>query len=297
MTVRHVALAVFVALLWGFNFIVIKFGLDSFPPLLFSALRFLCAAIPAVFFIERRSIPWRLILQVGVVLGVVKYSLLYLGIKAGMPAGLSSLVLQAQVPFTVIISALMLAERPSRLQQAGIVIALGGIAVIAHARAGGVTLAGVVMVVGAAVAWSGANVLIKRAGGAEPFRLMVWMSLVPPLPLLVLSLLTEHNHWAAIQHMGLRGAGTIVYTGLVATVLAFGIWGRLLHQHAAGAVTPFALLVPVFGMAFSSLILGEALTPSGLLAAALVLLGLAVVVIGPRLGASFALRRTQVTAR
>lgn len=294
----HAALAVFVALIWGFNFIVIKFGLDAFPPLLFSALRFASAAVPAVFLVSRKQIPWKLIALVGLVLGVAKYSLMYLGIKAGMPAGLSSLVIQAQVPFTILLTAMLLGDKPSRAQRLGIGVAIGGIALVAWGRAGGGNLVGLLLVVGGAVAWSCANVIIKKSGGADPFRLMVWMSLVPPLPLLVLSFLTESPKLEMVTQMGWSGLGAVIYTGLIATVIAFGIWGRLLHTYSASLVTPFALLVPVFGIAFSSLILGEPLTLLNLSAAAVILLGLATVVLGPRLEAQLAQRgREQMASR
>ncbi|WP_437742393.1 EamA family transporter [Sorangium sp. So ce1504] len=282
MRFRHVLMAVLTAFVWGLNFVVIKVGLDSFPPLLFSALRFTCAAIPAVFFIDRKQIPWRVILQVGLVLGVVKYSLLFAGIKAGMPAGLSSLAVQAQVLFTLILSAVFLKDAPSRVQKAGIVIALSGIALIGYTRAGSVSLTGFALVLGAAVAWAFANILIKRAGGFDAFRLMVWMSLIPPLPLLGLSLLLEEGQVAAVSRMGLGGLGAVLYTGIIATVVAFGIWGHLLRSYSANLVAPFALLVPVFGMAFSALLLHEEQSGAGVAAAALVLLGLATVVLGPR---------------
>jgi O-acetylserine/cysteine efflux transporter len=296
MRARDVALAVLAALIWGFNFIVIKFGLDAFPPLLFSALRFVSAAVPAVFLVSRKQLPWKLIVQVGVVLGFIKYALVYLGIAVGMPAGLSSLVLQAQVPFTLLLTAVVLGDKPSRLQRVGIGVAMGGIVLVAYGRAGGGNLAGLLLVVGGAVAWSFANVLIKRSGGVEPFRLMVWMSLVPPLPLLVISLLTEHPRVEMVTQMGWSGLGAVLYTGLIATVVAFGIWGGLLQTYSAGLVTPFALLVPVFGIAFSSLLLGEPLTLLNLLAGAVILLGLAIAVLGPRLEASMARREPQTDA-
>jgi O-acetylserine/cysteine efflux transporter len=288
-------MAILVALIWGFNFIVIKFGLHSFPPLLFSALRFLCAALPAVLFVDRKRIPWKLIVQVGIVLGVIKYSLLYIGINEGMPAGLSSLTLQAQVPFTILLSVFLLGDRASRVQRIGIGIAIAGIAVIGYDRAGGLTMTGLMLVVCAAVAWAFANLLIKRSGGAEPFRLMVWMSLIPPLPLFILSLVTEHDQLAAVTHMGWGGLGALLYTGPLATVVAFGLWGRLLHTYSTSFVTPFALLVPVFGLAFSAVLLGEPLAPVTLLAAGMVLIGLVTVVLGPRLTAPVVLATKPVT--
>jgi O-acetylserine/cysteine efflux transporter len=175
------------------------------------------------------------------------------------------------------------------VQRIGIAVALGGVSVLAYGRAGGVTMLGLVLVVGSAMAWACANVVIKRSGGADPLRLMAWMSLIPPLPLLILSLLTEQHQMAAVWNMGLGGLGAILYTGPLATIVAYGIWGRLLQAYSATLVTPFALLIPMFGLAFSALILGEPLTPTNLSAAALVLAGLAAVVLSPRFAGSIAL--------
>lgn len=290
MSERHILLAVLTALIWGFNFVIIKVGLDSFPPFLFSALRFLSASIPAVFFIDRAKIPWRVIVTVGVVLGVIKYSLLFLGMKVGMPAGLSSLAIQSQVLFTLLLSAVFLKDTPSSVQKAGITLALGGIGLIAYSRSGDVSVVGFVLVIGAAIAWSAANILIKRAGGFDPFRLMVWMSLIPPLPMLLLSFLFEKGQMEALSKLELRGVGAVLYTGIIATVVAFGIWGWLLRTYSATLVTPFALLVPVFGMMFSALVLGEQQSAVGILAAGLVLMGLGTIVFGPRVVTMIALR-------
>ncbi|WP_438007388.1 EamA family transporter [Sorangium sp. So ce321] len=280
---RDVVLGVLTALLWGFNFIVIKLGLASFPPLLFLALRFLVAALPAAFFVGRKDIPWRVILQVGLVLGVVKFSLLYLGVNVGMPAGLSSLAIQSQVPFTILLSSIVLHDSPSRMQKRGMAIALGGIVLLAFTRQGNVDPLGVALILAAAVAWAVTNIFLKRTSGVDPFRLMIWMSLVPPLPLLVLSYLFEDGQVNAVSHMGAAGLGAVLYTGLVATVLAFGIWGRLLRRYSANLIAPFGLLVPVFGMAFSALLLHERLSSDGIFAATLIFLGLLTVVLGPRL--------------
>ncbi|WP_412538229.1 EamA family transporter [Longispora sp. K20-0274] len=282
MRFRDVCLAVLVALIWGFNFVVIDAGLADFPPLLFSALRFTVAAVPAVLFVRRGDIPWRTILAVGVVLGVVKYSLLFVGIKAGMPAGLASLVVQAQALFTMLFAALALRDLPTRWQKVGVGLGFAGIAMIAVTALSPTSVGGFALVLGAAVAWGAANILIKRAN-VDTFRLMVWMSTVPPVPLLLASLATEHGQLDALpQLLTWRGAGSVVYTGLVATVLAFGIWGYLFRRYSTHLVAPFALLVPVFGMGSSAVLLGERIRPLGLVAAGLVLAGLVTIVLGRR---------------
>jgi len=107
----HLALAVLVAAIWGLNFVVIEVGLEDFPPLLLSALRYALAALPLIVLGGMPALRWRWVLAVGVAIGVVKFSLLFIGMDVGMPAGLASLVLQAQALFTVVLAAVVLRER------------------------------------------------------------------------------------------------------------------------------------------------------------------------------------------
>src|SRR5919201_5627503 len=191
MTGRHTALAVLIAAVWGVNFVVIHAGLQHFPPLLFSALRFTFVALPAVFFVGRPRVRWYWVLAVGGSLGVLSFGLLFVGIDQGMPAGLSSLVLQAQVIFTVAFAALTLGERPRRSQVIGATVALAGLAVIATERASSAPILPFLLVIAAAAAWGISNVCTRVAQPPDGLALMVWASLVAPLPLLGLSLAFE----------------------------------------------------------------------------------------------------------
>jgi O-acetylserine/cysteine efflux transporter len=273
-------LAILVAMIWGLNFVVIKVGLDSFPPLLFSCLRFTVAAFPAVIFFKRGQISWKWILTIGLTLGVVKYSFLFIGIKVGTPAGLSSLLIQSQVLFTSLLSARILNDAPVLWQKIGIGIAFSGIGLIASSMISSANLLGFSLVLMASIAWSFANIFIKMAGNIDMFKLMIWMSIIPPLPLLALSIIFEEGQKDALAHINFLGIGTIFYTGLIATVLAFGIWGQLLKRYSANLVTPFALLVPVFGFVFSGLFLNERITTINLVASLLILIGLVLIVFG-----------------
>jgi O-acetylserine/cysteine efflux transporter len=274
MSPRHVLLATLVAAIWGFNFVVLKVGLDEFPPILFSALRFLAAAVPAIFFVGRPSVAWRWVVSVGLVLGVAKFSFLFIGLKAGMPAGLSSLVLQSQVIFTAVFAAVVLRERPRPVQIAGIALAVAGIGVIAWDYGLSSPLLGFVLVIAAAVCWGVSNVLMRYARPADTLRFMVWVSAVAVLPLFALSLLTEDV--SALGRLDWAGVGAIGYVSWISTLLGFGVWGFLLRRYESSVVAPFSLLVPVFGMFSAWAFLGEDL--SGLQAAAggLVLAGLAI---------------------
>lgn len=273
----HIGLAVFVTALWGINFVVIEVGLDHFPPLLFCSLRFLVAAVPAIFFVGPPRVSWRWILGVGLALGVAKFGLLFIGMHEGMPAGLSSLVLQVQAVFTALFAAVTLSERPGHRRLLGMAVALAGIAVAAVDEGTSGPLLGFVLVIAAAAFWGVSNVLTRKAAPPDPLNFMVWVSVVPVLPLLGLSLMFEGADPGlhALATLDWAGAGAIVYVAWGATVLGFGLWGFLLRTYDASAVAPFSLLVPVFGMSSAALVLGEGISPLRWLAAALLVGGVA----------------------
>ncbi|MER7674524.1 EamA family transporter [Kitasatospora sp. NPDC096128] len=283
MSPRHIALAVLVAAVWGLNFVLIRVGLDSFPPLLFCALRFAVVAVPAIFFVGPPRVAWRWVLAVGLVLGVVKFGLLFLGMHAGMPAGLSSLVLQGQAGFTALFAAVLLRERAGRRRLIGLGLAFAGIALSAVDQGLGGPFGAFVLVVLAAVAWGLSNVLTRRAAPPDALRWMVWVSAVPPLPLLALSLLVEgpDADLRALRGMTLGGLGVIGYVGLVSTLFGFVAWSYLLRSYDATAVAPYSLLVPVSGMSSAWLLLGERVSPTAAAAAVLVIAGIGITALRP----------------
>ncbi|MBM7062849.1 EamA family transporter [Pseudomonas sp. UL073] len=281
MSPLHIALALLVTLIWGVNFVVIKVGLQDFPPLLFCALRFALAALPLL--ILRGPLPaplWRIV-QIGLLLGVIKFGLLFVGMHLGMPAGLSSLVLQSQVFFTLLIAALFLGERPSARALVGLLLAVGGLLLIGWQRPLGGTLLAFLLVVAAALAWAFANIATKRSGASDMLRLISWVSLIPPLPLLALSWWFEGPQaiGAALEHLSWRGVGALLYIAFLATTVGFGIWSFLLRRYPASQVTPFALAVPISGLLAGWWLLDEQLSALSWLACVLVFVGLAITVV------------------
>nr|WP_095874793.1 EamA family transporter [Streptomyces sp. TLI_235] len=276
MAPRDIGLAVLIAAVWGFNFVLIHVGLENFPPLLFCALRFAVVAVPAVFLVGPPRVAWKWVVAVGCTLGVAKFGLLFLGMHAGMPAGLSSLVLQSQAVFTALFAAVLLRERPTGQRAAGLAIAFGGIAVAAVDHGLGGPVAAFALVIAAAAFWGLSNVLTRRAAPADALRWMVWVSAVPPLPLLALSLLVEgpEADLDALAGITAAGIGAIAYVGLVSTLFGFVAWSRLLGRYDASAVAPYSLLVPVFGMSSAWLLLGERFSSLAGVAAALVIAGI-----------------------
>jgi len=268
---RHIAIATAVAVVWGVNFVVIHVGLESFPPLLFAALRFALVAL-ALPFVPRPGVPVRYVIAVGVFLSAGQFSLLFVGIDQGMPAGLASLVLQLQAAFTVGLAVLLLGERPRPAQLAGGALALGGIGIIAAGRASAVPLGALALTVGAAASWGVGNVATRKARSPNPLGLLVWSSLIPPVPLLSLSLLTERGEAVVLDASGVLA---LLYVVVLSTLLGFGVWAWLLGHHPASDVAPFTLLVPVVGIAAAWIALAEVPTAAELAGASVVLGGLA----------------------
>jgi O-acetylserine/cysteine efflux transporter len=272
---RDIGLAIAVAAAWGFNFVAIHVGLAHLPPLLFSALRFGLAAFPALLFVGRPTVAWRWVLTVGLVLGVVKFTLLFEGMDRGMPAGLSSLVLQSQAIFTVIFAVLVLRERPRRMQVLGLAVAAGGLGLVAWRLGPDRPFGAFMLLVGAAVTFGAANVAMRKAAPADMLNFMVWVSAVATPPLIVLTLLFDgpSTDLAALRSVDLAAVGALAYIAGVSTLVGFGVWGALIRRYGASTVAPFAMLVPFFGMASGVVFLGERVHATDLVGGALVVGG------------------------
>jgi O-acetylserine/cysteine efflux transporter len=284
--ISHLLLALAVVFVWGTNFVVIRWGLDGgMPPFLFATLRFALSALPWLLFMPRPAVPWSTLAAFGVLLGVGQFGLLYLAIQGHISPGLASLVIQLQVFFTIGLSLLLLKERVRSFQVTGLLMALGGLAMIALNLGAQVSWLGLGLVLAAAFFWACANLVAKSAGRVNMLHFVVWSSVFAVPPLLLISVLAEGA--AAIGH-ALQAASattwaTVLWQALGNSLFGYGAWNWLLSRHPAATVTPMALLVPLFGMGASALLLGEAMPGWKLGACALVLGGLVVIIFWPRL--------------
>jgi O-acetylserine/cysteine efflux transporter len=279
MTPVHLAQAIGVVVIWGLAFVATRLALDDFSPPLLTALRFIIAALPAAL-LPRPRIAGRDLVLVGLFLFTGQFLFQFFGIAAGMPPGLASIVVQTQALFTILFSAVALGERPTRRQLIGSAVAFGGLALIAATVGRDLTVGGLGLAVLSAVSWGVGNVLVKRLPPVDTVGLMAWLSLVPPLPSLLLAVWLDGPlaMWHAIPGASWRGLGSALYLGFVATTLGYAIWSRLLRRYPTGIVAPFALLVPFVAAYASSLVFGERFGPLRLAGMGLVLLGLAVIV-------------------
>lgn len=281
----HALIALLVVAVWGTNFVVIRWGLDALPPLTFAALRFTFAALPAVFFLKRPKVPWWNLAAYGVLIGVGQFGLLYIAMQGHISPGLASLVVQTQAFFTIGFSMALTGERIRAYQVAALLLAAAGLAwLMAHTSAD-VSVLGLVLVQVAALSWAGGNTVARQAGPVNMLAYVVWASLFSAPPLIVLALVMEG--WPAVSqalaHAGPGAWGAVAWQSLGNTIFGYSAWAWLLARHPAATISPLALLVPVFGMGASAVLLGEPLNDWKLTAAVLVLGGLAINTLWPRL--------------
>ena len=257
---RDSLLAAVVATIWGFNFVVIDWGMHDVPPLLFAAIRFAVVVFPAVLLVRRPAVPWRVLVAVGAFMSLGQFGFLYVSMAAGMPPGLAALVLQAQVIFTVVIAAGVLRERPTVAQAVGVGIGTLGLVVVGLGRGGHVTLAALALCLLAALSWGIGNVVSRSSGVRAGLSLTVWSAVVVPVPLLALSLLVDGPAEVAQAVAGFswQAALSTLYTAGLASLVGYGVFNSLLSRNPSSAVVPWVLLAPVVAMASAWLLLDQA---------------------------------------
>ena len=283
----HTALACLVGVIWGVNFVFIDLGLRDTLPLLLVALRFLLVAIPLVFFVRRPDVPWRIIIGVGLFMSAGQFGCVFTAIHLGLPAGLAAAVLQSQMIFTVLISAVVVRERPTAKQITGIAVGAGGLALVAAGRFGGVEGAAAVLpfviCLAGGLSWGIGNVIARLAPPSNGLGLVVWSALVVPIPMVALSLILDGPAAVAesVTSFGWETWACVAYTAIAASLV----------RYPSAAVAPFSLLAPVVALAAGVLILHELPNAVELFGAAVLIIGVAVIAV-PRWRA----RRTMTSA-
>ena len=293
---RDSLLAALVASVWGFNFVVIDWGMGEVPPLLFLAARFVLVVLPAVFLVGRPRAPWRLVALIGVFMSLGQFGFLYVGMAAGMPPGLAALVLQAQVIFTVLIATGVLRELPTPAQAVGVALGSVGLVVVAVGRGGHVPLLALLLCLLGALSWGIGNVLSRSSGVSGGLSLTVWSALVVPVPLVALSLLLDGPAAVGdgLAAFGWRALLSTLYTAGLASLVGYGIFNTLLSRNPSASVVPWVLLAPVVAMASAWLLLDQRPNGAESLGGALLVLGV-LVALRPRRGAR--VTRASVSSR
>jgi O-acetylserine/cysteine efflux transporter len=262
--------------MWGLNFTVIRFGLDEFSPFAFSTWRFLICALP-VLFVPRPAISWGTLAGIGGFMFGGQFIFLFFAMQAGLPPGLTSVLVQLQGPLTVVLAALFLREHATRAQWFGLGLAAVGVVLIARSVEGTASLAAVGLALLSALTWATGNLFFRTARGVSMFAVTVWASLLPPIPLALASLVLEGPAalLAPILAPSWRGWFVLFYTVVPVMWLGYLIWGTLLRTYPAAKVGPISLLVPCVALFFASFLVDEPIGGLRLLGVVIVLGGVA----------------------
>ena len=253
---------------------ITKMGLQELPPILFTCIRYTLIVFPLIFFIKRDTLTWRLILQIGTTLGVFTFTLAFIGINLGMPAGMTSLLMQFQVIFTLILSAIFLKDSPTTNQRIGAAVAICGICILIFDSSNSLSVIGLSFVLAGAFFSGLTKIFMKKGGNYDTFRLMVWMSIIPPVPLLLLSLIFETGQIDALMNISYKGITALLFNSFVSTLVGFGLIGYLIKLYSPNKIVPYAFLVPVFGLILGYLFFGETLSSAEVVACVFILCGL-----------------------
>jgi O-acetylserine/cysteine efflux transporter len=280
----HFLLVFLVIIIWGFNFVVIKTGLDGMPALFLAFARFFLGSIPIIFFVKRPAIPMKQLIWYGLIMFALQFGLLFLGMQFGISPGLASLVMQVNVFFTFIFAVLFLQEKIHVWQIVGGIVSFSGIGLVGVNLGGDITFLGLITVLASAATWGYGNILSKKLGKVDRLSLIVWGSLIAWPPLLLLSFIFDgpEKILNSLQNLTLISTGSVLYITYLSTLFGFGMWVWLIHHHPISTIAPFTLLVPIVAILSSAIVLDEPLFPWKIIAGLLVIAGLCINLFGPK---------------
>jgi O-acetylserine/cysteine efflux transporter len=285
MSFIHTLLALLVVVIWGFNFIFIKFSLNEFSPLFLCALRFLLASIPAIFFIKLPRSSIKKVMGYGLIMFALQFSFVFTGMHVGMTPGMASLIMQVQVFFSMFFAAFILDEKPTVWQIGGALVSFMGIGLVALHLDNNISLLGFILILGASASWGVGNLMTKTIHHVSMMALVIWGCFFAAIPMTLIALVVDGSTKivADLQHVSLLGASSVFYIVYLSTWVGYGIWNWLIRQYPISVIVPFTLLVPVVGILSSIFLLGETFQWWKMTAGLLVITGLYINLLSSRL--------------
>lgn len=294
---KDLILGLLVVIVWGANFTVIRLGLDGVPSMLLVFFRYLIVLFPAIFFVKKPKTEWKYMILYGLFVGALQFSCLFYAMEIGMPASLASIVVQSQAFIAPILAMIFLKEKLKLKQVIGILIAAVGLFTIGMAsKTDGITsipIFALLLTICAPIFWSFANIIARVASDKatekgeklDMLGLIVWSSLVPPIPVLGVALLidTPQTLINAVLNLNTVSIFAILYLAFASTLFGYGVWNILLSKYPMGKISPLSLLVPITGLLTARIVLLEQLSKMQWVGATIILIGLIITNINPKL--------------
>jgi drug/metabolite transporter (DMT)-like permease len=275
---------------FGGTWVAAPWATQEIAPLVVACVRFAIAAVLLLGFcrarglslhLERRDVP----AIAGVALtSVVGYNVLFLYGVTLAPASHGAVIVPGLIPMaTLLLSRILLGTRASARQLAGILVSIAGLALVVgpELSGGSATLVGDVMFAISAGLWA-AYTLAGRASRLDAAVLTFYGAAVGSIALLPLAILVPDPTAGSIGDASTRALLSVAYLGSIGTVVAFVAFLQGVRLIGPARATAYTVLIPVFGLALTVTLLGEALTPLALVGAIVVLAGLRLTQSTPR---------------
>jgi len=277
MSLPHLALILFMTLIWGFNYVAGKAGVNELPPILFTGLRFFTLSILLSPFLKLHRGQMRSIVIISLTMGGLHFSIFYMGLAAAHAVSTVAIASQLGVPFVTIMSILFLNEQVHWRRWAGIGTSFLGVMIIGFDPAVFQYLNGLALVILAAFVGSIAMIYMRRLQGVGVFELQAWIALLSWPVLAPLTLLMEHDQIGAMAHASWAAWGGVMYTVFGTSLIGHAGMYYLLQRYQVTQTAPLTLLSPVWGVFFGVTMLGDTLTPRTIIGGVMTLIGVAIV--------------------
>ena len=282
MKIYERAFIIGVAILWGFNFVIIRWGVEDTTAISMTVLRFFFTAFPIIFFIKRPNVSMWIVALYGILFGGGIWGLVNIAISIGLPSGITSLLLQLSVFFSLFVTAIIYKEKFSTSQIFGIIFMALGYALILWKNIENPIFLGIVLVVLSALSWTICNVIVRTTKPDNIVIFIVWSSIFVPIPIVLMVSVEQYLSqgmiiWSSIFDIpNAQGWVSILFQAYITTLLGYGVWTKYIVQHGLSNVVPYSLLVPISGLFFGWLLYDENLTNVEVFSSVVIILGLLV---------------------
>ncbi len=278
MPILHIFYALLVVVLWGANFVASKFALAYFPPIFATALRF-ALLLPLLAFVPRPTKPQAKFLALLSVTGVAHFTLPQASLAAGLDIATCAILNQLAAPFSCLMGVFLLGDRLGKWRIGGLILAFAGMLVVFGSPHLGNSWLGSFYAIGAAFFFGIYNVMMKRHPEIRVMQILAYVFLFGLPQLLLLSYFIESPTVSLLANAPLLPLAGIAYTVVFSTIIGHGLWNYLVHTHPVSIVAPFALLVPISGVAFGQIFYNEPLSWELLSGGVMTLVGVAIIVV------------------
>ena len=277
MQFKHILLAVLVTLVWGLNFVAVKWAVVDFPPLTANAIRFLIVFLFFAPFFKVVKGRMKVLLAAAFTLGVLHFGFVFWGMKLSGGVGAVAIASQLAVPFSTLLAIIFLKEAVGWKRIAGIAISFAGVMVLGFDPAVFSYIDGLMVIVGSAFLYAVSAIFMRFLKDVPAMTTQAWVGLAGTLGSVVLSLAFENGQVEAVTNATSLAWGGVIYSAIGSSIVGHGLANYLFTKYEVSVVSPYFLLMPLFAILAGVIILDEEITSRMLAGGMLTVLGVLIV--------------------